>query len=386
MHLVLPAGALLQIGNTFGRNMRAELLFKIQPGRIAFSGGHIRIFIHDVLEGVHHGPVGQEGEGLQCVHEAVVARFITEELFHVRPGKEFHAHGVGFGRLHAAAAQLQGKAIVSNEIGVEGVARLVGDDIHISGSAVEVGENEGLLKFRKFRAVAAAPFIFAAVHIKGVVFQHHVDKLRSFVAHGVIHLPCGSKDFSFSERSGVAARNHNAVIIEHIVFDSETLRILHAQAGHHRYHVTQDVFTEDTNLFLIITEPAHTVIAELDKVAVTHLFCHAVTHVDHTVIDAVQFCLMLLQTAAENLEAFLAGFAVFRLGVFHEHGAGHGFAPEGELHAAHEIGILPHQLVFFHHILHNFRRHGLAGNLQRLEEDRRELFFQLGTKGRIQKG
>ena len=211
---------------------------------------------------------------------------------------------MGFGRLHAAAAQLQGKAIVSNEIGVEGVARLVGDDIHISGSAVEVGENEGLLKFRKFRAVAAAPFIFAAVHIKGIVFQHHVDKLRSFVAHGVVHLPCGSKDFSFSERSGVAARNHNAVIIEHIVFDSETLRILHAQAGHHRYHVTQDVFTEDTNLFLIITEPAHTVIAELDKVAVTHLFCHAVTYVDHTVIDAVKLCLMCFQTAAENLKAF----------------------------------------------------------------------------------
>ena len=105
---------------------------------------------------------------------------------------------------------------------------------------------------------------------------------------------------------------------------------------------------------------------------------------DHPVIDAVQLFLVLREAASQNLVALFAGLPVLGLGVFHQHGAGHGLAPESELHPAHQVGILPDQLVLFDHVLDDLRRHGFPFHFHRLKQHRRELLLQFGTEGGVQ--
>ena len=263
---------------------------------------------------------------------------------------------------------------------------LMGDHVHIPGRAVEVCQDKGLPEFRKLRAVAAAPLVLAAVHVEGFVFQHHIDEGAGLVSHGVIHLPCRGEDLFFPKRLRISARQENAVVIEHVVLHAEAFRVLRAQAGDHRNHIPQDVFPEHADLFLIVAEPAHPVIAKLDEVAVSHLLRHAVPDMDHAVIDAVQLLLMFGETLSEDLVALPPGLPVLALGIFHQKGAGHGLASEGELHPAHEVGVFPHQLVLLDHVFNNLRRHGLALHLHRPEQNGRELLLQLGTEGRVQEG
>ena len=291
---------------------------------------------------------------------------------------------MGLRGLHAAAAQVQCEAVVRDQVGVQGVAGLMGDHIHIPGRPVEVCQDKGLAVLLEFRAVTAAPLVFAAVHVKGLVFQHHVDEGSGFRSHGVIHLPGRGKDLPFAEGLRISARQENSVVVEHVVLHSEPFCIFRAQAGHHRNHIPQDVFPEDADLLLVVAEPAHPVIPQLDEVAVSHLFRHAVTDMDHTVINLVQLFLMRREPFSENLIAFPPGFPVLTFGILHQQRAGHGLAAEGKLHPAHEVGVFPNQLVLLDHIPDDLRRHGLAFHFHRPEQDGRKLLLQLPAEGGIQ--
>ena len=94
----------------------------------------------------------------------------------------------------------------------------------------------------------------------------------------------------------------------------------------------------------------------------------------------------LLERAAEHLVGLTARGAVIALEKAGEHGARHLLAAEFELHAGHELGILADELVLLDHVWDDLLAHRLAGDLQRAEEHRRELFLQLRTEGRIEHG
>ena len=385
MHLVLPAGALLQIGDALHGDVGAELMLQLQPGGVPLIGAHVGIFIHNVLESVHHGAVGDEGEGVQRVHVAVLGRVRAEELVHMGPGKELHAHGVGLRRLHAAAAQLQGEAVIGDQVGVQGVARLVGHHVHIAGGAVEVCQDERLLVFGKFGAVAAAPLVLAGVHVKGIVFQHHVDECAGLLAHAVVHLFGRGEDvFLAAYGAGIPAGDDHVVVIELVIRNAQALCVLRAESCHHGHHVTQYVLPEGLYAVLIVAETAHAVVAQLDKVPVAHLFGHAVPDMDHAVVDIVQLGLVLLQTPAKDLIALPAGGSVVALAVLHQHGPGQLFAAEFKLHAGHQLGILTDQTVFLHHVGHDIPGHGLALDLHALKQHRGQGLFQLRTEGGVQ--
>ena len=342
------------------------------------------MLVDDMLEGVNHRAVRDEGEALERVHVLVFLRVRAEELFHVRPGEELHAHRVGLRGLHAAAGQLQREAVVRDQEGVEGVAGLVRHDVHVAGGAVEVGEDEGLLVLGEFRAVAAAPFVLARVDVESLVLEHQVDEGAGLLAHRVVHLLRRGEDLLLAARLRIAAGGDDAVVVEVIVPDAETLRVFGAQARHGGHDVAQDVLAEGFDLLLVVAEAAHAVVAQLDEVDVAHLLRDAVAHLDEQVEDLVQFGLVCLEPAAEHLVALLAGGAVGVAGVFHQRGARHRLAAEGELHRAHQVGIAAHELVLLDHVLDHGLGHGFALHLHRPEEHRAERLLQLGAEGGIQ--
>ena len=294
---------------------------------------------------------------------------------------------MGLGGLHAAAADLQGELVVRDEVGVEGVARLVGHHVHIAGGAVEVGQDEGLLESGDLGAVAAAPLVFAGVHVKGVVCQHQVDEGGGFVAHLVIHIPGGPEDILLAAHGpGVAAGDDDAVIIEHIGADAQVFGVFRAQAGHHGDDGFQNVFAEGLHFLLAVGHPVHPVVAQLHEVFIAHALGHAVPDLHHPVIDVVQLGCHLVHGLAEDTVGVPAGLPVVILEEAGQGGAAVGLAPELELQPGHQLAVFRDQLVFLHHVLHDGGRHGHGLDLQIAEIDGRQGLFQLGAQGGPEQG
>ena len=358
----------------------------LQPDLISLRRAQVRVFIDDMLKFVHSHAVGDEGEGGEGVHVSILGGVPAEELLHMGPGEKLHAHGVGLRRLHAAAAQLQGEAVAGDEIGVERVARLVGHHVHIPGGAVEVCQNKGLPVLGELRAVAAAPFVFPGVHVKGLVFQHHVDEGAGLRPHGVIHLPGGGKDPVPGAGGRVPAGNDDFIVIELIVADAQPLRIFKAQPGHQGHDVVLHVLPESGHLLLVVAEPAHAVIAQLHEVFIAHFPGHAVPHPDHLVINPVKPGAVGLKGAAQNLHGLPAQGPVAALEMLHQHGPGQLLPAEFKLHARHEPGILADKPVLLHHIRDDALRHGPALHIHGQKQHRRQRRFQRRPEGRVQQG
>ena len=124
--------------------MQEDLLDAQQllPDLMALCGTEFGIFVHHMLEMIHHSAVGDECQRACQMGVAEFAGILAEEAVHPRPCEELHGHGVDFtafqtgpdgGGRHTAPVQETG----------EGMACLVGDYFHVVGSAVEIGEDEG---------------------------------------------------------------------------------------------------------------------------------------------------------------------------------------------------------------------------------------------------
>ena len=388
MHLILPAGALLKVGHAVHGDVRAVLMLKLQPRGLALGGGHVGVLVDDVLERVDYRAVGDEGQRIERVGEAVLRRVLAEELVHVRPREELHAHRVRLGGLHAAAADLEREAVVGDEVGVERVPGLVGHNVHVAGGAVEVRKDEGLLVQRELRAVAAAPLVLAGVDVEGVVVDHHVDELAGLLAHGVVHLARRGKDRGLAARGdGIAAGDDDVVIIELVVVDAEALGVFGAQTGYDGDDVHQHVLAEGLDLVLIVVDAPHAVVAQLDIVLVAHFLGHAVADVNHAVVDVVQLCAVLLEHLAEDFVCLATGLTVVALGVLHQHRARQSLAAELELKRSHELGVLADELVLLDQIVDYLRGHALAADLKVLEQHGGQALLQLvAERGIEQRG
>ena len=200
----------------------------------------------------------------------------------------------------------------------------------------------------------------------------------------MVHLLRRGEDLLLAARRGIAAGDDHAVVVEVIVLDAEALCVFGAQARHDRHDVAQDVLAEGLHLLLVVAEAAHAVVAQLDEVDVAHLFGDTVAHLHEQVEDLVQLRLVRLQPAAEHLVALFARGAVGVLGVLHQRGAGHRLAAEAKFHAAHQVGIAAHELVFLHHVLDHGLGHGLALHLHGPEQHRGERLLELCAEGGIE--
>ena len=320
--------------------------------------------------------------------EAVALRVarLREEGVEIRPGEKLHAHRVRFGGFHAAAAEFQREAVVRDQVGVERVAGLVRHDVHITGRAVEVCEDERLPELGKLRAVAAAPLVRAGLDVKGLIFTHHAEKRARHVAHGVVHLLRRGKQLVLAAGRRVAAGGEKFVVVESERVDAEALGVFQPQAGHDRHDVAHDVLAEGLHGLRVVAHALHAAVAELDEVRITQLLGHPVAHVHEPVKNVIQLRAVRFQRHAERFVAFPARGAVGAAGVFHEHRPRQLLAPEGEEHARHELGVLADELVFLDHVVDDLRRHAPPLQLHAAQQDRRERRLEFFPERAVEHG
>ena len=158
------------------------------------------------------------------------------------------------------------------------------------------------------------------------------------------------------------------------------------QPRHDRHDVAHDVLAERLHGLHIVAHALHAAVAELDEVFIAHFPGHPVAHVHEPVKDAVELLTVCFQRRAEHLIAFSARGAVGAAGVFHQHRARQLFAPEGEEHARHELGVFADELVLLDHVVHDLRRHAPPLQLHAAQQDRRERLLELCPKRAVEHG
>ena len=238
----------------------------------------------------------------------------------------------------------------------------------------------------KLRAVATAPLVRAGLDVEGLVLAHHAEKRARHVAHAVVHLLRRGKERLLAAGRRIAAGGKDLVVVEAERVDAETLRVFQPQPRHDRHDVAHDVLAERLHGLHIVAHALHAAVAELDEVFIPHFPGHPVAHVHKPVKNVIELLTVCFQRRAERLIAFSARGAVGAAGVFHQHRARQLFAPEGEEHTRHELGIFADELVLLDHVVHDLRRHAPPLQLHAAQQDRRERLLELCPKRAVEHG
>ena len=382
--LALPALALAVEGDlavqTHPRHIDAEQLL---PHGMALRRGEIRLLIHDVLEVVHHGAVGDEGERVREMAVAELRGILAEEAVAPRPGEKFHGHGVNLARLHRGPHERGGHA-VAVQIAGEGMARLVRDDFHVVLGAVEVCEDEGHAVIGNGRAVAAAFLAGRGEHVHQVDAEHRAEELARLGGELVIELfALGQDVVRAAGRARVAGGKAQRLVrkAERIRL-AEPLGLCAADAVRQRDEIFHDGGAELLHVRLAVAVALHAVVAERGVALKAKLFAHLVAQVHEPVIDLVHFRLVFLIPAALGLPG---GQALGVVGARLEGGELRkrvGAALEGNLRAGQQLFIFLREVIFLLHVRHNHRGEGLAGDLRVQKRQRAVFLLEFGAEGR----
>ena len=387
MELALPAGAPAVERQILEVIPGAVLMLQRHPDLIALGGGQVGIFIHAVLELVHHAAVGDEGEGLLAVGDLILAGGGAEEQVVEGAGEELHAHGVALAGLHGGAHELGNDALLHGAPAGKGVARLVGQHVHVAGGAVEVGENEGGMVVVNLGAVAAGGLAVLAEHVQQLIFIHVVDEGGGLGAQIVVHLQTGGQDVvGAALGDGVAVGEEHQVIVELQLVKADALGLGLLYPGHDGHQVGSDLITEGSHLGGVVAVAAQTVVGQGDEVVVAHHAALGGADVDKLVIEPVQLLTVLVEEAALGLGGRLADGTVGALLVGAQLGQGHGLAVELHHGGGVQLLVLAGELILLLNQLHHLRLEGAEFNLQVGENQLAELLLQGGAEGGGQHG
>ena len=185
-------------------------------------------------------------------------------------GEELHGHGVDLGALHAGALQVLGDGLIpGGQIALEGVAGLVGQDVHIAGGVVPVGEDEGSLVGGQDGHIAAVGLAGPAENIEQLVVLHEINELCRLAAELVVHLPGGvHTDLVALDGDRVAVGEGHIQVGEGGLFDAGPL----GPAGHHLgqqgHHVPGHLVPEDADLLGAVADAVHPGVGQLAVILV----------------------------------------------------------------------------------------------------------------------
>jgi hypothetical protein len=178
-----------------------------------------------VLEFVHRDAIGQKLDGLRQMGIAVFVGDVEEKI-HVGLGEELHRHGVDLAALHRRGAVFR-NLDVAGEVGLEAVPKLMGEDIHVAGGPIEIGEDDRAFVNREIRHVAAALLAGFRVEEEQMVIHHEVEEIIRVRGKPLVHF-LGVLDFFVGGAEGdrIAALEHEAQIIELRALDAGALGLL----------------------------------------------------------------------------------------------------------------------------------------------------------------
>ena len=287
--LLHPEAALLQEGHPVVVPPGHVGLLDLPPYGAALLCRHLRLFIHPVLEFVHHAHVGQHRQGADQVAGLVLLALFAEEQGHPGIGKMLHAHGVGFVDLRGGSAQVIHRDGPHGHIALEGVSRLVGQHVHVGAGAVEIAEDEGRLVSREARHISAHPLARPGFQVKQLSFHHEIEEFRRFRAHLPVHaLGLGHQLLRGSLRIRVSLGEEQRLVIIAELVQPQLFPLPLPDLRHRRRHDFPDLPAENRRVLRgVIIMPAGK-ICHFDKARKAQRLRHACPQLHQLVILGVQ--------------------------------------------------------------------------------------------------
>ena len=365
MVLTLPAAPLGVEGNLAvhlhpGHIDAGQLL----PRGVALRRGHVGLLIHDVLEVIHHGAVGDEG---QCACQMAVQELAgvgAKEALRPRPCEELHAHGVYLAALQRRPDVAAGDALAVGPVG-KGVTGLVGHHLHVMLGAVEVGEDKGYLIVAQAGAVAACLLALGAQHVQQLVVQHGAEEHLRLGGQLAVELHALCQNIvGRTHGAGVAGAELQRQIREaQGIGLAQTLRLLAADLVRHRHQILLHGGAELLHVLLGVAVAVHAVVAQRGIALVAHLLAHGITQMHQLVVQFIQLRRVLHGPLGVGLPRRQTAGVIGVALEGRQLGQGVGLALKGDLGGGQQFLVLLGQVVLLLHLRDDLRLKALPGDL-----------------------
>ena len=295
MQLVVPVAAALQEGIALILAPRHVLLLQQMPLVGPLLRRQLRMGIADMLEFVHGHAEGHKGQRLLQVGEAELVRLIAEEPLGIGIGKLLHGHGVNFGNVGRLAVVVRDGLAAHGHIAGKGVAKLVGQHLHIKDRVVEAGEDKGGLQAGQARHVTGGCLARLVLQIHQLMVDHEIDELAGLRADLVVHLLGSLHHEGIVARGlGVSVREDHFLIVPHDVVDAEALCLRVIELLAQRHEEGAHLLAEGCDLLFAVVRAALLEIADGDVVLIAEVLAHLVADADQLVPDLLQTRLVVL--------------------------------------------------------------------------------------------
>ena len=387
MALTLPALALAVEGDLAGLHPGHIQTQQLLPDLMTLLGIKLRILVHDVLEMVHHGAVGNEAQSTLQVVVAELPGIVAEETLCPGPCEEFHGHGVDFAAFHAGPDGGGGDPVTVGKA-CEGMACLVGHHFHVVGGTVEIGEDEGGAHGSNPGAVAAAGLAGFAFHIQHLMLSHELPESVGLRVELRVELVAHGQNFFGSAHGlGVAgAEGQRAVRKVQGEGPALHLGLTDVELLCHGDQILLHRIAEILDIFGTVAVALHPVVTQLGIAVIAQFPAHAVPELYQLVIDLVQFGTVLVVPVAFGSPCLGADLIIGIQLPGGQLAQGVDLTPEGDLGGGDELGVAGPQGIFLLQVLHDLRREGLGGHFSIDEGNGTVLFFQLCPEGGFQGG
>ena len=385
MALPLPAMALAIEGDVVGTDPGHVHAQQLHPHLMPLGGTEFGVLVDHMLEVVHHGTVGDQIQALRQMAVAGLLSVRAEEELRPVVGKELHGHGVDLAGLHAGH---HAHDPVQIPIKGKGVARLVGDDLGIVGSAVEISKDEGHHRGINASAVAAHGLAGTGLNIHHLPRHHAVPEFFGFGAQ--LGIEFGGRRQNVGGPAlglGIAGAEGQVLVGKaQGELEAHAPGLLHVDALAERHHIILHGDAELLHVLLGVAVALHPVVAQAGVAVVAQLAAHAVAQLHQLVVDVVQ----LLAVVAEPLALGHPGRpAELVIGAELE-GCHLGQIPvlplKGDLGGGDELGVLIHQLALPLQVLHQLGLEGAVGDLRVQQGHIAVLLLQPGPEGALKQG
>ena len=218
--------------------------------------------------------------------EAELVRLIAEEPLGIGIGELLHRHGVDLGDVGRLAVVIRDGLAAHGHIAGKGVAKLVGQHLHIKDRVVEAGEDKGSLQAGQARHVTGGCLARLVLQIHQLVVDHEINELAGLRADLVIHFLRSLDHESVIARGlGVSVREDHFLVVPHNMVDAEALglRVIELLAQRDKEHA--HLLAEGRDLLFAVVRAALLEIADGDVVLIAEVLAHLVTDADQLVPD-----------------------------------------------------------------------------------------------------
>ena len=201
--------------------------------------------------------------------------------------------------------------ILTDNISLERVSALVGNNIGVAAGSVEVCEDKRRLVIRDIGHVTAGRLCFAPDNIEKLVIAHEIHELCGLGRKLVIHLSSGFQNLLRSaDGCGISLSEVHTLVIVHQVIQPEALSSSLVELFRERNKILLHLLPELRDIASVIAVAHHSRVAERQIVLVPHglALMRAVLH--EPVIQIVQLFLIFRKERRKGLVRFLADRAV----------------------------------------------------------------------------